>query len=150
MEYLLLGLFSSQPVDLRGAIDMGDGSSQLDVLSVVSSSVSCTHTHPSYCSVQLNFTINSPSEKRDSERLKPAQHQRRNLRGKVQNQLPLSVGDITRWMVFITFLTSLCPPPPSPPPHTHSLYCLEESLVSIKITNSGQRDPSFPWEPATR
>lgn len=51
---------------------MGDGSSQLDVLSVVSSSVSCTHSYPSYPSVQHNSTnINSCSEKRDAEPLKP-------------------------------------------------------------------------------
>lgn len=138
-EHLLLGIFSSQPVDLRGAIDMGDGSSQLDVLSVVSSSVSCTHSYPS---VQLNFTnINSRSEKREAEHLKPTPTEA--LKGEKKKKSrtnSLSVSDITRWMVFITSLTS--------PPHP--LYCLEESLVSIKITNLGQRDPSFPWEPGTR
>lgn len=68
--HLLLGLFPSQPVDLRGAINVGDGGSQLDVLSIVPSSVSCTHNHPSSRNVQLNFTnIKSRSEERDSDRV---------------------------------------------------------------------------------
>lgn len=51
------------------------------------------------------------------------------------------------WTVLITFLTAPPPPPfPSSTLHCSLLFCLEGSLVSIRIPISGQRDLYFPWE----
>lgn len=144
-EHLLLGIFSSQPVDLRGAIDMGDGSSQLDVLSVVSSSVSCTHSYPSYPSVQLNSTsINSRSEKRDAEHLKPTPTEAQ--KGK-SPEPTLSVSDITRWMVFITSLTS----PPIPFTAWKKAWCPLKSQTWAKETllSPGNLGPAESPNPKT-
>lgn len=40
---LFLGLFASHLIDLSRAVNMGDGSGQLDVFATVRSSITCIH-----------------------------------------------------------------------------------------------------------
>lgn len=114
--HLLLGLFSREPVDLRGTIDVGDGSSQLDVLSVVSSSTSCTWSPQ----VTAAFSINLHNTRSE------------NLWEKSRTSNSLSVSDVTRWMVFITSLTTPLLPPRTPPPFSSPFSAWKEAWCPLK------------------
>lgn len=107
--HLLLGLFPSQPVDLRGAFDVGDGRSQLDVFSVVSSGISCTRS-PKLPQRSAEFHRHSQSFKRNSQRINQHYNTSSDASGKspkVQTLLQ-SVMSQDGWF-------SLLPRPPRPP-----------------------------------
>lgn len=76
------------------------------------------HGHPSYRSIQLNSSnIHSHLEKRNSECIN--QHNTSSDSSGKSPELQtlfLSVSGVTRWMVFITSLTTTPPPSPNPPP----------------------------------